>query len=79
MRPLNTKILYPNTSVTFTLYGGRTVAAELQNQVIPAVAVEILRWRRYGESLCFTDRRGGRRIIARGVITFFISTFAVEI
>ena len=30
------------TSVT--LYGGRTVAVELQNRVIPAVAVEILRW-----------------------------------
>ena len=26
------------------LYGGRTVAVELQNRVIPAVAVEILRW-----------------------------------
>ena len=46
------------------LYGGRTVAVELQNQVIPAVAVEILR-PPYGESLCFTGRRGGRRIIAR--------------
>ena len=46
------------TSVTFTLrrpYGGR------RTRVIPAVAVEIL----YGESLCFTGRRGGRRIIAR--------------
>ena len=27
-------------------YGGRTVAVELQNRVIPAVAVEILRWPR---------------------------------
>ena len=26
------------------LYVGRTVAVELQNPVIPAVAVEILRW-----------------------------------
>ena len=26
------------------LYGGRTVVVELQNRVIPAVAVEILRW-----------------------------------
>ena len=26
------------------LYGGRTVAIELHNRVIPAVAVEILRW-----------------------------------
>ena len=26
------------------LYGGRTVAVELQNRVIPAVAIEILRW-----------------------------------
>ena len=26
------------------LYGGRTLAVELQNRVIPAVAVEILRW-----------------------------------
>ena len=26
------------------LYGGRRVAVELQNRVIPAVAVEILRW-----------------------------------
>ena len=26
------------------LYGGRTVAVELQNRVIPAVAVQILRW-----------------------------------
>ena len=26
------------------LYGSRTVAVELQNRVIPAVAVEILRW-----------------------------------
>ena len=32
----------------------------------------------YGESLCFTGRRGGRRIIARSY-NFFISTFAVEI
>ena len=32
-------------SVTLTLRrGGRTVAVELQNRVIPAVAVEILRW-----------------------------------
>ena len=72
------------------LYGGRTVVVELQNRVISAVAVEILRWpqnfvatefRRtvatgppYGEFLCFTGRRGGRRII-----TFLISTFAVKI
>ena len=45
------------------------MAIELQNRVIPAVTVEILRWpqghRTYGESLCFTGRRGGRRIIAR--------------
>ena len=40
------------------------MAVELQNRVIPAVAVEILRWP-HGESLCFTGRRGGRRIIAR--------------
>ena len=33
----------------------------------------------YGESLCFTGRRGGRRIIARSYNFFFISTFAVEI
>ena len=26
------------------LYGGRTVVVELQNRVIPAVAVENLRW-----------------------------------
>ena len=26
------------------LYGGRTVAVDLQNRVIPAVAVEFLRW-----------------------------------
>ena len=26
------------------LYGGRTVAVELQNRVIHAVAVEIMRW-----------------------------------
>ena len=54
------------------------MAVELQNRVIPAVAVEILR---YGESLCFTGRRGGRRIIARSYNFFhkFISTFAVEI
>ena len=57
------------------LYGGRTVAVKLQNRVIPAVAVEIL----YGESPCFTGRRGGRRIIARSYNFFFISTFAVEI
>ena len=50
------------------LYGGHTVAVELQNRVIPAVAVEILRWpqgHRKSKSLCFTGRRGGRRIIAR--------------
>ena len=44
------------------------MAVELQNRVIPAVAVEILRWPQghpYGESLCFTGRKGGRRIIAR--------------
>ena len=45
------------------LYGGRTVAVELQNRVIPAVAGEILRWPQ--ESLCFTGRRGGRKIIAQ--------------
>ena len=43
------------------LYGGRTVAIELQNRVIPAVAAGPP----YGESPCFTGRRGGRRIIAR--------------
>ena len=45
------------------LCGGRTVAVELQNRVIPAVAVEIRP--PYDESLCFTGRKGGRRIIAR--------------
>ena len=34
-------ILIPQSHL---LYGGRTVAVELQNRVIPAVAVEILRW-----------------------------------
>ena len=53
------------------LYGGRTVVVELQNRVIPAVAVEILRWPPYGEFLCFTGRRGGRRIIARSYNFFF--------
>ena len=43
------------------LYGGRTVAVELQNRVISAVAAGPP----YGESLCFTGRKGGRRIIAR--------------
>ena len=58
------------TSVTFTLrrpYGGRTVAVELQNRVIPAVAVEILRWPQGHHTanpyICLTGRRGGRRII----------------
>ena len=57
------------------LYGGRTVVVELQNRVIPAVAVEILRWPLrppYGEFLCFTGRRGGRRIIARSYNFFHI-------
>ena len=54
------KLLIPQSHL---LYGGRTVAVELQNRVIPAVAVEILRW--HCEYLCFTGRRGGRRIIAR--------------
>ena len=40
------------------------MAVELQNRVIPAVAVEIA-GPPYGESLCFTGRRGGRIIIAR--------------
>ena len=35
------KTLIPQSHL---LYGGRTVAVELQNRVIPAVAVEILRW-----------------------------------
>ena len=59
-------------SVTFTLrrpYGVR------KNRVIPAVAAGPP----YGEFLCFTGRSGGRRIIARSFIFFFISTFAVEI
>ena len=38
------------------LYGGRTVAVELQNRVIPAVAVEILRDTRDGGSLHLTWR-----------------------
>ena len=44
------------------------MAVELQNRVIPAVAVEILRWpqsHRTANPYVLTGRRGGRRIIAR--------------
>ena len=43
------------------------MAVELQNRVIPAVAVEILRWPQGHRTAnpSFTGRRGGRRIIAR--------------
>ena len=37
----STQSLIPQSHL---LYGGRTLAVELQNRVIPAVAVEILRW-----------------------------------
>ena len=50
------------------LYGGRTVVVELQNRVIPAVAVEIMRWpqgHRTANSYVLQAAGGGRRIIAR--------------
>ena len=63
------------------LYGGRTVVVELQNRVIPAVAVEILRWPQgHRTANSYVLQAAGVAVeLLRGVITFFISTFTVEI
>ena len=40
----NDRLAYYIIPQSHHLYGGRTVAVDLQNRVIPAVAVEFLRW-----------------------------------
>ena len=61
--PLQYHLVMPQSHL---LYGGRTVVVELQNRVIPAVAVEIpVIPAVAGEFVCFTGLRGGSSIIAR--------------